>query len=112
MADWELPVAGDGNPSWPPPDRPDPRRPSAPIDPPSGSKALVWTILAAFWLWLLLPVAIYYNRRARREADESNGRYRWSNSVLHRPVLLWSIALACSTALVAAMVAIGRYGRP
>jgi hypothetical protein len=109
MADWELPVATDGNPNWPPPDPP---KPPAPTDPPSGSKALVWTILAAFWLWLLLPVAIYYNRRARREADESNGRYRWSDSVLHRPVLLWLIVFACTMALTLAMVAIGLYGDP
>jgi hypothetical protein len=73
---------------------------------------LIWTILAAFWLWLLLPVAIHYNRRARREAAESNGRYRWSNSILHRPVLLWVIVFACSMALIFATAAAGLYGDP
>ena len=73
---------------------------------------MVWTILAAFWLWLLLPVAVYYNGQARREAEQSNGRYRWDNSLLHRPVLLWLIVLACAMALILAMAAIGLYGDP
>lgn len=109
MANWKAPVATEGNSNWP---SPGPPKPPAPTDPPAGSKALVWTILAAFWLWLLLPVAIHYSRRARREADESNGRYRWSNSVLHRPVLLWSIVLAGTMALIFAMAALGLYGNP
>jgi hypothetical protein len=79
-------------------------------NPPSAGKALVWTILSAFWLWLLLPVAIHYTRKARREADESQGRYVWSRSLLHRPVLLYLVVFGCSMALLFGMVAIGAYG--
>jgi hypothetical protein len=60
----------------------------------------------------LLPVAVHYTRRARREAEESDGRYRWSNSILHRPVLLWLIVFASSMALIFAMAATGTYGDP
>ena len=73
----------------------------------------MWTLLAAFWLWLLLPVAIYYTRRARQEATASNGLYEWSSrDLLHRPILLWLVALAAELALVAAMVLLGMYGDP
>jgi hypothetical protein len=67
-------------------------------------------MLAALWLWLLLPVAIHYSRKARREVAESDGKYVWSSSLLHRPVLLWLTVLGCSMALIFAMVAIGAYG--
>ena len=83
-----------------------------PTDPPSGSKALLWTILAAFWLWVLLPVAIHYTRRAHREAEASDGRYVWSRSLLHRPVLLWFVVLASSMVLIVVMVLTGLYGDP
>ena len=79
-------------------------------DPPSAGKALLWTLLSSFWLWLLLPLAVHYTRKARREADESQGRYVWSRSLLHRPVLLWAIVFACSMALILAMAAVGMYG--
>jgi len=79
-------------------------------EPPSAGKALTWTIVSAFWLWLLLPVAIHYTRKARREVEESQGRYVWSRSLLHRPVLLYLVVLSCGMALIFAMVAIGWYG--
>ena len=79
-------------------------------EPPSAGKALSWTILSAFALWLLLPVAIHYTRKARREVDESQGCYVWSRSLLHRPVLLYLVALGCGMALIFAMAAIGWYG--
>jgi len=95
--------------NWPPPD---PLKGPIPLDRPSVSKALVWTLLAAFWLWLLLPVAVYYTRRAPREAKDSTGRYRWSNNVLHRPVLLRLVVLECEMVLIFAMAATGLYGDP
>jgi hypothetical protein len=77
--------------------------------PPSGARAVVWTVLSA-WLWPLLPVAIHYARKARREVDESQGQYVWSRSLLHRPVLFYLVVLGCGMALLAAMVANGWYG--
>jgi len=70
----------------------------------------VWTLLAALWLWLLLPVAIHYQRKARREAAESGGRYVWPNSLWNRPVLLWLLVLAGEIVLVTAMASVGAYG--
>lgn len=66
--------------------------------------------MSAFWLWLLLPVAIHCTRKARREVDESQGRYIWSRSLLHRPVLLYLIVLGCGMVLIFTMAAIGWYG--
>jgi hypothetical protein len=77
-----------------------------------GVSSEVWTLLAAFWLWLLLPVAIHYQRKARREADESGGLYVWPNNLWNRPVLLYLVVLACSFGLVLLMVFAGIYGDP
>ena len=101
-------LASDGN--WYPPESHPDFHSRSPTDPPSASKALVWTILAAFWLWFLLPVAIHYSRKARLEAAESDGRYVWSRSLLHRPVLLWLVVFGCAMALIFTMAAIGVYG--
>jgi len=57
-----------------------------------------------------VPVAIHYTRKARREVEESQGRYIWSHSLLHRPVLLYLVVLGCGMALIFAMAAIGWYG--
>jgi hypothetical protein len=83
--------------------------PPVSTDPPSGPKAMVWTVLSAVWLWFLLPVAVHYTRKARREADASEGRYVWSRSLLHRPVLLWLVVLAAEILMFAVMIAAG-YG--
>jgi hypothetical protein len=72
----------------------------------------VWTLLAAFWLWLLLPVAIYYQRKARREAEASPDVFEWRKTVWNRPILLWLIVFAASLILIVAMVALGIYGDP
>lgn len=103
-------LASDGN--WYPPDTlPDVvARSLSPTEPPSAGKALLWTLLAAVWLWLLLPVAIHYTRKARREVAESNGRYAWSRSLLHRPVLLWLVVFGSGMALIFTMAAVGMYG--
>jgi len=110
---WPPPSAGfwqasDGN-WYSPESHPDAWK-SHPTGPPSGGKALVWTLLAAFWLWLLLPVAIHYTRKARREAEFSDGRYVWSRSLLHRPVLLWLLVFGSGMALIFVMAATGIYG--
>jgi hypothetical protein len=42
-------------------------------------------------LWGLLPVAIHYQRKARREADESGGLYVWPNSLWNRLVLFFLV---------------------
>ena len=109
--DFPLPApwpASDG--TWYPPNSHPAFAASMPTEPPSASKALLWTILAAFWLWLLLPVAIHYTRKARLEVAESGGRYAWSRSVLHRPVLLFFIVWGCTFGLILGLVAIGAYG--
>ena len=79
-------------------------------EPPSASKALVWTLLAAFWIWFFLPIAVHYTRKARREVEESGGQYAWSRSLLHRPILLYLVVLGCTMLLFVTMVAIGSYG--
>jgi hypothetical protein len=104
--------AGPDLPPTPPPPLPPPPNLWTPREPPSGSRARVWTLLAAFWLWLLLPVAIHYQRKARREADESGGLYVWPNNLWNRPVLLYLVVLACSFGLVLLMVFAGIYGDP
>lgn len=80
--------------------------------PPSGSAARVWTLLAAFWLWLLLPVAIHDQRKAKRETAESPALYEWPNSLWNRPLLLWLVVFAAEMVLIIAMVAAGMYGDP
>ncbi|HEX8770940.1 MAG TPA: hypothetical protein VF711_09250 [Acidimicrobiales bacterium] len=58
----------------------------------------------------MLPMAVHYQRKARREALESNGIYVWPNTILNRPILLWLIVLFGSMALIALMSASGLYG--
>ncbi len=81
-------------------------------EPPSGGKARAFTLLGAFWIWLLLPAAVHYQRKARREVLESDGYYTWSNSLLNRPILLWLVVLTAGLVLVVAMAALGTYGDP
>jgi hypothetical protein len=79
--------------------------------PPSADKALIWTLLAAFWLWFLLPVAVFYTRKARREVEASGELYEWSSrNLLHRPNLLWFVVFGSSMVLMFAMVLTGIYG--
>jgi hypothetical protein len=78
--------------------------------PPSGDNARVWTLLAVFWLWLLLPVAIHYQRKARREAELSDGLYIWPRSLWNRPVALWLVVLLIALGFTLAMAAIGVFG--
>jgi len=97
-------------PALPPPPPPPPSNLWTPREPPSGSRARLWTLLAALWLWVLLPVAIHYQRKARREAEESGGLYVWPNSLWNRPVLFYLVVLVCSFGLVLLMVFLGIYG--
>ena len=78
--------------------------------PPSGDRARLLTLLAAFWLWLLLPVAIHFQRKARREAEESGGRYEWPRTLLNRPIALFLVVLGGTLVLVMLMAAVGLYG--
>jgi len=80
--------------------------------PPSGDQARLFTLLGAFWLWFLVPVAVYYQRKARREVEASGGAYEWPRTIWNRPVLLWLIVFACSMALIIVMVSGGWYGEP
>ena len=99
-------LASDGH--WYPPElHPSTRRATAP---PSASAARVFTVLAAFWLWLLLPLAVHYQRRARREAEASGGMYVWPKTLWNRPILLWLIVLVATVVLVIGMAAAGWYG--
>jgi hypothetical protein len=102
-------LASDGQ--WYPPDL-HPDVAAIPRDPPSAGAARIWTALAVLWLWFLLPVAIHFQRKARREAAESGGRYAWPRTIWTRPVLLWLIVLAATFGLVLVMVAVGMYGDP
>jgi hypothetical protein len=79
-------------------------------EPPSAGKARGWTIAAALWLWVLLPVAIHYQRKARREAEESAGAYVWPHTIWNRPVLLWLIVLGTSFVFIFLMAMVGLYG--
>jgi len=62
------------------------------------------------WLWFLLPVAIHYQRKARREAEASNGQYIWPRTLVNRPVALYLLVLAGTLAFVVLMAAVGLYG--
>ena len=81
-------------------------------EPPSGDKARIFTLLAAFWLWFLLPIAIYYQRKAFQEVSASGGRYVWPRTLLNRPIVLWLLVLAGSMLLIFAMITVGMYGDP
>ena len=81
-----------------------------PQRPPSGDAARVFTLLAAFWLWFLLPVAVHFQRKARREAEASDGAYVWPRTIWNRPIVLSFIVFAAGLALVIAMAAAGLYG--
>jgi len=97
-------------PALPPPPPPPPSNLWTPREPPSGSRARLWTLLAGLWLWVLLPVAIHYQRKARREADESGGLYVWPNSLWNRPVLFFLVVLVCNFGLVLLVAFVGMYG--
>ena len=79
-------------------------------DPPSADAARIWTGLSLM-APVLLPVAAVYQRRAFREANESNGRFEWRRSLTRRPVLLYAVVLALSllsiSVLFATSVALG-----
>lgn len=66
--------------------------------------------MAAFWLWFLLPVAIHFQRKARREAEDSGGFYEWPRTLLNRPVALFLIVLGGTLVLAMLMAAAGTYG--
>lgn len=80
------------------------------LRPPSGDAARALTILGACWLWMLLPLAVHLQRKARREADSSNGLYVWPRTIWNRPIVLWLLVMAATLTLVLAMVAVGAYG--
>ena len=80
------------------------------LRPPSGDAARVLTILAACWLWLLLPFAVHFQRKARHEAEESLGLYVWPRTIWNRPIVLWLLVMSATLMLVLAMVAVGAYG--
>jgi hypothetical protein len=61
----------------------------------------------ALALGSLLPVAIHYQRKARREAEESGGLYVWPNSLWNRPVLFYLVVLVCSFGLTLLMALVG-----
>ena len=84
---------------------------SAPTDPPSAGAARIWTALAVLWMWFLLPVAVHFQRKARREAEASGGRHAWPRTIWTRPVLLWLIVLAASLGMILLMLVFG-YGDP
>jgi hypothetical protein len=72
----------------------------------------LWTLLAALWLWVLLPVAIHYQRKARREVEESGSLYVWPNNLWNRPVLFVLVVQVSSFGLILLMVFVGIYGDP
>lgn len=87
-----------------------PARPVHAQRPPSGDAARIITLLAAFWLWFLLPLAIHFQRKARREAAESGGLYEWPRTIWNRPLVLWLIVLVAALTLVLMLAAVGAYG--
>jgi hypothetical protein len=44
------------------------------------------------FLPILLPVAVFYAHRARREAAVSLGEYRWPKGLVDRPVVFFLVA--------------------
>jgi hypothetical protein len=69
-----------------------------------------WTFISA-WFWFFLPVAIYFFRKARREVDQSAGRYEWSPSFVERPVVLTLTVWGVFAALLVLLLLSG-YGDP
>lgn len=80
---------------------------------PSARVAHIIAIVSAFlfispWtVWTLLftgPLSVYYQRKARRERIESEGRYRSAHWLLDRPILLifmaWPMAFLIQFLLV------------
>jgi multidrug efflux pump subunit AcrB len=66
--------------------------------------AWVFTLLTALSCWLLLPVAIVFTRKARREAESAPELYRWSaRNPLNHPVLLFVAVTFLSVGLLVGM---------
>jgi hypothetical protein len=63
-----------------------------------------------FWLWFPLPVAIHYQRKPRREAEQSAGAYVWPHTIWNRPLLLWFIVLGASFVFLLVTAMLGLYG--
>lgn len=70
----------------------------------------MWTLLTALGLWFLLPVALHFQRKARREAEESGGLYEWPQTIWNRPMLLWIVVLSSAMGLILALAAAGIFG--
>lgn len=70
----------------------------------------MWTLLAALGLWFLLPVALHFQQKARREVEESGGLYEWPQTMWNRPVLLWFVVLSSAMGLILALAAAGIFG--
>lgn len=79
-------------------------------DPPSANKARGWTFVAA-WFWFVLPIAVFFFRRARREAELSQGRYKWTPSFVERPIMLTAAVWGVMAVLIVLLVLVG-YGDP
>jgi ABC-type Fe3+ transport system permease subunit len=68
------------------------------------------TVVSVF-LWVVLPVAIYYQRRVRREVAESAGRYRPPHWLVDRPILLVvAVWFVFFTVVMAAMLVLTAFG--
>lgn len=67
--------------------------------PPSGIVARGWTV-AALFLPILLPVAIVYARRARREAAQSAGEYSSPQRLIDRPAVFYVVVWVAFLAVI------------
>lgn len=86
-------------------------QPPTPVAPPSQAMAWVFTLLTALSCWLLLPAAIVYTRKARREAESAPGLYRWSAwNPLNHPVLLFVGATFLTVGLMVGMQVVAPAG--
>jgi amino acid transporter len=73
--------------------------------PPSGATARAWS-LAALVLPIVLPLAVVYARRARREANLSTGEYSWPQRLIDRPVVFHVVVWVGFFSVMFAMMAV------
>lgn len=67
--------------------------------PPSGITARLLAVVSLF-LPIVLPAAVVYARRARREAAAAPGEFSWPRRLIDRPLVFYVVVWAAFLVLV------------